>query len=82
MNILNRIIKWFKAELEGPDGKASHQKILVVYMKILFTFVVISSGIHKYDYQLEPRLTLDPQCIFRNNKPTIYVENIKGEVCI
>lgn len=53
MSTLNKIIKWFKAALEGPDGKASHQKLLVVYMTILFTFVVISSGIHKYDYPPE-----------------------------
>ena len=48
-----KIINWLKVALEGPDGKASHQKLLVVYMTILFTFVVISSGIHKYDYPPE-----------------------------
>ena len=53
MSTLKKIIDWARHALEGPDGKASHQKLLVVYMSILFTFVVVTSGIYNYVYPAE-----------------------------
>lgn len=41
---------WLKSSLEGPDGKPSHQKILIVYMTILFTFIVLTVGIWNFYY--------------------------------
>ena len=35
---------WWRSSLEGYDGKASHQKLLIVYMSILFTFMLMAEG--------------------------------------
>lgn len=48
--MLKKILVWFKQAFEGNDGKASHQKLLVGYMTILFTFIVISVGVYNYQY--------------------------------
>lgn len=45
-----RFLTWIKGAFEGADGKASHQKLLVVYMTVLFTFVVLSVGTLNYHY--------------------------------
>lgn len=48
--MVRKLLKWLKGALEGTDGKASHQKLLVVYMTLLFTFVVLSVGVMNYHY--------------------------------
>jgi hypothetical protein len=47
---MKKLFLWFKGALEGNDGKASHQKILTVYMAGLFTFIVISVGAFNFYY--------------------------------
>jgi hypothetical protein len=47
---MKKILMWFKAAFEGYDGKASHQKLLVLYMSLLFTFVVVTVGVFNLYY--------------------------------
>lgn len=44
------ILLWLKQAFEGYDGKPSHQKLLVGYMTVLFTYVILSVGIWNYHY--------------------------------
>lgn len=50
LTYLKQTILWLKRAFEGYDGKPSHQKILVAYMCLLFTYVVMSVGIMNYHY--------------------------------
>ncbi len=50
MKTLKKILIWFKQAFEGNDGKASHQKLLVFYMCLLFTYVIYTEGTNKYTY--------------------------------
>jgi len=45
-----KFFNWIKTSLEGPDGKPSHQKILIFYMTFLFTFIVLSVGLFNFYY--------------------------------
>jgi len=45
-----KFFNWLKESLEGYDGKASHQKLLIFYMTMLFTFVVMSVGFANFYY--------------------------------
>ena len=47
---LKATLLWIKVAFEGYDGKPSHQKLLVGYMSILFTYVILSVGIWNYHY--------------------------------
>lgn len=47
---MKKLVLWLKGAFEGPDGKASHQKLLVLYMTILFTFVTVTIGFTKAEY--------------------------------
>lgn len=50
MKTLKEIFIWFRQAFEGNDGKASHQKLLVLYMSLLFTYVIYTEGTNKYTY--------------------------------
>lgn len=45
-----KFLAFIKEALTGYDGKASHQKILIFYMTLLFTFVVLSVGFAGHEY--------------------------------
>ena len=47
---MKKLFLWLKGALEGHDGKASHQKLLTVYMTMLFTFVTLSVGAFNFYY--------------------------------
>jgi len=41
---------WWRSSLEDYNGNASHQKLLILYMSLLFTFVVIAEGYWNVDF--------------------------------
>ena len=47
---MTKFLKWLRSSIEGPDGKPSHQKILVFWSASLFTFVVLSVGFANFYY--------------------------------
>ncbi len=47
---MKKFLNWVKPAFEGYDGKASHQKLLVLYMVLLFTFVIITVGLFNFYY--------------------------------
>lgn len=47
---MKKLISWIKQSLEGPDGKPSHQKIMVYWTLLLFSFVVLSVGLWNFYY--------------------------------
>lgn len=47
---MKKLIVWIKQSLEGPDGKPSHQKIMVYWTLLLFSFVVLSVGLWNFYY--------------------------------
>jgi len=47
---LRKFVHWARDAFEGPDGRASHQKLLILYMTLLFTFVVITTGFWAIPY--------------------------------